>query len=131
MQSTLETLPARELVPAGHVSHAAFAEAALYVPFTHATHVPPSDAYPCKHRQPAAEVVPDEDSLKALQVTQAAMLLPLAALYVPAAHAEHALATTGSEKPALHRKLTVLGAMALAGGLVHACGPWRALYEPA
>jgi len=54
------------------------------------------------------------------QVRQAAMALPLATLYLPAAHAEHALATTGSEKPALHSQLTVFGVKALAGGLAHA-----------
>ena len=52
-------------------------------------------------------------------------------LYLPAAHAEHELATTGVEYPALHKKLFVSGAMALVGRLVHISLPLATLYLPA
>jgi len=82
--------------PAGQSMHAAFAEAALYLPFAHSTHVSsalPCAAYPCTHRQPAAE----GDLLNCLQSRQSSTSFPLVSLYLPVPHAEHAFATTGVE----------------------------------
>jgi hypothetical protein len=96
---TSKALAFNVVEPSGQLTHAAFAEVALYVPFTHSTHVSkalPSVAYPFTHRQLAEEIVAARDSLKSLHARHASASLPLVSLNVPAPHAEHAFATTGS-----------------------------------
>ena len=76
----------------------------MYVPAPHAEHATPSVSavYPAKHKQSVSESLPAAEPLLAGHAEQSPA--PVAALYVPFPHAEHATPSVSAVYPATHEQ---------------------------
>ena len=102
VQSVTASLPAAEMVLAGHAKQSPDPIAVLYVPASHATHATPSDCavYPAMHTQSVSALLPGAETVLAGHAEQ--LPVPVAALYVPASHAKHSTPFDVAVYPATH-----------------------------
>jgi len=117
-----------ENLPAPQSLHVAVPVTVLYVPPTHATHVPPLDpVYPRLHTQLLCAVDPATDCEFTRHAEQEA--LPMSDLYVFTAHAEH-VPPLGPVVPAAHSPFTQSSRASLPADELLPTGQSRHVEEP-